>query len=326
MNNIQVRGLTHEQILTVLRSAGDTVKLEVEYSLEHPVFFKPKNTMSKCTEIALEKETGGFGFTIRGGSYGPDTEKCRPITVTAIRPGGPAHRLVFLNFTLLIWQFREGRLRVGDRIININGVDVYSATLGVAQNLIHEIDIVGRFMIEYDVSILETVRNATGPLMVEVDKSPGIDFGLSLVIKEKTDPITNTITRGVFIEHVAPASIADRCGALHERDEILSIDGIGLEFTTLEEATQLLKGHCSTVKLEIIPYSQMNKEDGGRKNRRRHKVHDANGNRKKFDPKRSDSCDFQPPYSARTAEQRAKSNERFIQDKHYPKKPVLTHR
>ena len=95
VNNIQVRGLTHEQILTVLRSAGDTVKLEVEYSLDHPVFFKPKNTMSKCTEIILEKETGGFGFTIRGGSYGPDTEKCRPITVTAIRPGGPAHRFEF---------------------------------------------------------------------------------------------------------------------------------------------------------------------------------------------------------------------------------------
>lgn len=219
-------------------------------------------------------------------------------------------------------NFREGRLRVGDRIININGVDVYSATLGVAQRLIQDIDILGRFVIEYDVSILETVRNATGPLMVEVDKSPGIDFGLSLVIKEKTDPITNTTTRGVFVEHVTPASISDRCGAIHEKDEILSIDGIGLEYTTLEEAMQLLKGQCSTVKLEIIPYSQMNKDDGNYKSRRRQKVQEISATKKKDDSKRSDSCDFHPAYGVRAVEQRAKSTERFSgQDKN--KKTVV---
>lgn len=49
-----------------------------------------------------------------------------------------------------------------------------------------------------------------------------------------------------------------RCGALHVGDEILSIDGIGLEYTTLAEAHQLLKGtNSGQIKLEIIPHSQM---------------------------------------------------------------------
>uniref|UniRef100_A0A7E4UN49 Glutamate receptor-interacting protein 1 n=1 Tax=Panagrellus redivivus TaxID=6233 RepID=A0A7E4UN49_PANRE len=299
VNDIQVKPLTHEQILTVLRSAGDVVKLEIEYSLNDPVFMKPKNTMSKCAEIILEKETGGFGFTIRGGSYGPDIEKCRPITVTAIRPGGPAHR--------------EGRLRVGDRIININGIDVFSATLGVAQKLIQDIDVCCRFMVEYDVSILETVRHATGPLMVEVDKNPGADFGLTLVIFEKTDNAKNITKRGVFVEAVEPASIADRCGAIHAGDEILSIDGISLEYTTLDEATQLLKGHCSTVKLEIVPYSQMNAEESARKSRRRFKgAANNNGLGKRNDSKRSESCDYHPSYGVRAFEPRARSTEKGI--------------
>lgn len=50
--------------------------------------------MNKCTDITLEKEGGSFGITLRGGAYGPDSTKSRPITVTCIRQGGPADRLV----------------------------------------------------------------------------------------------------------------------------------------------------------------------------------------------------------------------------------------
>lgn len=46
----------------------------------------------KTTDISIDKEGGSFGFTIRGGSWGPDITKSRPITITAIRTGGPADR------------------------------------------------------------------------------------------------------------------------------------------------------------------------------------------------------------------------------------------
>lgn len=51
-------------------------------------------------------------------------------------------------------MFREGRLRVGDRIISINGVDVYSATLSVAQKILQECATHAVLTVEYDVSIL----------------------------------------------------------------------------------------------------------------------------------------------------------------------------
>uniref|UniRef100_A0A914XXJ5 PDZ domain-containing protein n=1 Tax=Panagrolaimus superbus TaxID=310955 RepID=A0A914XXJ5_9BILA len=317
VNNISVASLTHEQILTVLRSAGDLVKLEVEYNLNDPVFNKAKNAMHRCAEIILEKETGGFGFTIRGiilnlsllkkllslsfegGSYGPDHRKSRAVTITAIRPGGPAHR--------------EGRMRVGDRIVTINGTDVSSATLASVQQIVSEIDLIARFVIEYDVSLFDTVKNATGPLSIEVEKIPGAEFGVSLAICEKADPITNLQKRGVFVDHVTLASVADRCGAIHPGDEILMIDGIGLEFTTLEEAMQLLKGYCTTVKLEIIPHSQMSKDEAGRKSRRRHHHHQVNGkvihSKGKENSKRSESCDYQPSYGMKGFEPRARSHE-----------------
>lgn len=62
------------------------------------------------------------------------------------------------------------------------------------------------------------------------------------------------------------------CGALHVGDELLAIDDVGLEYTTLAEAKQLLRGGGSSIgnspasnarnrspsiRLEIIPHSQM---------------------------------------------------------------------
>lgn len=59
--------------------------------------------MNKCTDITLEKEGGSFGFTLRGGAFGPDLAKSRPLTITSIRPGGPADRFVknFIQLQLL---------------------------------------------------------------------------------------------------------------------------------------------------------------------------------------------------------------------------------
>ncbi|KAK0399663.1 hypothetical protein QR680_003151 [Steinernema hermaphroditum] len=241
VNGIAVGELNHDQVLTVLRSAGDRVQLEIEYDLNDGCFSRPQNTMNKCTDITLEKEGGSFGLTLRGGAFGPDHTKSRPITVTNIRVGGPAHR--------------EGRLRIGDRIISINGIDVYSATLAVAQKLLQECRDRVTLTVEYDVSVLETVKKAKGPLLVEIDKNPGVDLGAVLAIR--TNESNLPAMQSIIVEDVIPATVADRCGAVHIGDEILAIDGIGLEYTTLAEAKMLLKGHANTVRLELIPYSQM---------------------------------------------------------------------
>jgi len=48
--------------------------------------------LCKRLEVLLVRDgAGAFGMTLRGGASG-DPGKCRPLTVTQIRPAGPADR------------------------------------------------------------------------------------------------------------------------------------------------------------------------------------------------------------------------------------------
>ncbi|KAI1707599.1 PDZ domain (Also known as DHR or GLGF) domain-containing protein [Ditylenchus destructor] len=282
VNGISLHTLSHTQIMAVLRNSGPTVTLEVEYDLNGPSFHRPPpaTTLQRCAEIVLEEdapetngqnstEQGLFGVTLRGGAYGPDPTKSRPLTVTAIRMGSSAHR--------------EGRLRIGDRILAISGLDVSNRTLATAQNLLRG-DIVQfpsqkgsprskvtHLTVEYDVSVLATLRKARGPLLLEVEKVPGVDFGLVLAIKK---PKMNTIRHGsgqtgkvapmqqkirsIFVQGIVRASVADRCGAIHVGDELLAVDGISLELTgSLAEVYQLLRSQCPILRLELLPSNQV---------------------------------------------------------------------
>lgn len=122
--------------------------LALEYALDDGKFGRAGGTRGKGAEVRIrrgeEERDGGFGFTIRGGSYGPDPAKNRPLTVTHIRPGGPADR--------------EGRLRVGDRILAIDGADVSSATLYSASQLVAQCATTLTLSIQYDVSVLGSLR------------------------------------------------------------------------------------------------------------------------------------------------------------------------
>ena len=54
----------------------------------------------RCKQHTIMLDTDGtsFGFVIRGGMY-PERRKCRPLTVTHIRPGGSADRWVGVHGT-----------------------------------------------------------------------------------------------------------------------------------------------------------------------------------------------------------------------------------
>jgi len=53
------------------------------------------SVLCKRLEVMLVRDAGGtFGMTLRGGAS-VDPGKCRPLTVTHIRPAGPADRLTF---------------------------------------------------------------------------------------------------------------------------------------------------------------------------------------------------------------------------------------
>lgn len=104
--------------------------------------------------------------------------------------------------------------------------------------------------IEYDVNIMESVKYATGPLLVEIERN---DEDLGIAVTNYSEFATDEImAAGIFVEKITPASTADRCGALNIGDQLLAINGASLDdwAGTSAEAQRLLKG---ATKLQILP-------------------------------------------------------------------------
>uniref|UniRef100_A0A8C1Q7L1 Glutamate receptor interacting protein 1 n=1 Tax=Cyprinus carpio TaxID=7962 RepID=A0A8C1Q7L1_CYPCA len=234
VNGINLTKFRHDEIISLLKNVGERVVLEVEYELP-PVSVQGSGVMFKSMEVTLHKEGNTFGFVIRGGAH-EDRNKSRPVTITTIRPGGPADR--------------EGTIKPGDRLLSIDGIRLHGASHAEAMSILKQCGQEATLLIEYDVSVMDSVATASGPLLVEVAKSMGSSLGLAL----STSMYCNK--QVIIIDKVKPASIADRCGALHAGDHILSVDGTSMEYCTLAEATQLLASASEHVKMEILPHHQ----------------------------------------------------------------------
>uniref|UniRef100_A0A673A4V3 Glutamate receptor interacting protein 2a n=1 Tax=Sphaeramia orbicularis TaxID=375764 RepID=A0A673A4V3_9TELE len=233
VNGINLSKLRHDEIISLLKNIGERVVLEVEYEL--PPFGRLnslKGLITKTIEVCLHKEGNSFGFVMRGGFH-EDWRRSRPLVITYIRPGGPADR--------------EGTLKAGDRLLSIDGMPLNREKHADALTMLMQSGQEALFLIEYDVS---AVQQASGPLLVEIVKGLSSSLGISL---------TTAIYRSkqvIIIDKIKPASVVERCGALHVGDILLSIDGTSTEHCSLMEATQLLASTSDIVKLEILPASQ----------------------------------------------------------------------
>uniref|UniRef100_A0A8C9V550 Glutamate receptor interacting protein 1 n=1 Tax=Scleropages formosus TaxID=113540 RepID=A0A8C9V550_SCLFO len=234
VNGINLTKFRHDEIISLLKNVGERVVLEVEYELP-PVSVQGSGVMFKTVEVTLHKEGNTFGFVIRGGAH-EDRNKSRPVVITTVRPGGPADR--------------EGTIKPGDRLLSIDGIRLHGTSHTEAMSILKQCGQEATLLIEYDVSVMDSIGTASGPLLVEVAKSLGSSLGIAL----STSMYCNK--QVIIIDKVKPASIADRCGALHAGDHILSVDGTSMEYCTLAEATQLLASACEHVKIEILPHHQ----------------------------------------------------------------------
>ncbi|XP_067906579.1 glutamate receptor-interacting protein 1 isoform X1 [Heterodontus francisci] len=234
VNGINLTKFRHDEIISLLKNVGERVVLEVEYELP-PLSVQGSGIILKTVEVTLHKEGNTFGFVIRGGTH-EDRNRTRPIVITYVRAGGPADR--------------EGTIKVGDRLLSVDGIRLHGTTHTEAMSILKQCGQEATLIIEYDVSVMDSVANASGPLMVEVAKTPGSSLGIVLT----TSLYCNK--QVIVIDKIKAASITDRCGALHVGDHILSIDGTSMEYCTLAEATQLLASTSEHVKLELLPYHQ----------------------------------------------------------------------
>ncbi|KAJ8333250.1 hypothetical protein SKAU_G00421460 [Synaphobranchus kaupii] len=234
VNGINLSKLRHEEIIGLLKNVGERVVLQVEYAL--PPADGAQGLIPKTVDIRLHKEGKSFGFVLRGGSH-EDWQRSRPLVVTYVRPGGPADR--------------EGTLKAGDRVLRVDGVPLHSASLADALTVLGQCGQEALFHIEYDVTVLDSVTSASGPLMVEISRPPGSVLGVGLTVA------THRAKQVIVIDKIKAASVVDRCGALRVGDHLLSIDGTSTEHCPLLEAVQLLASTCDRTQLEILPVHQV---------------------------------------------------------------------
>ncbi|CAL8325372.1 unnamed protein product [Merluccius merluccius] len=235
VNGINLCKLRHDEIISLLKNIGERVVLEVEYELPQTVQ-NTSGVVTKTIEVCLHKEGNSFGFVMRGGFH-EDWHRSRPLVVTYVRPGGPADR--------------EGTLKAGDRILSVDGLPLTREKHADAITTLMQSSQEAVFLIEYDVSVVEAVQQASGPLLVEIVKGhSNACLGISLATAMYRNKHVITIDK------IKGASVVERCGALHLGDILLSIDGTSTEHCSLLEATQLLASTADIVKLEMLPANQ----------------------------------------------------------------------
>ncbi|XP_073977011.1 glutamate receptor interacting protein isoform X1 [Rhodnius prolixus] len=190
--------------------------------------FTGDEVTTRVIGVALERDPEhGLGINLRP-SGGPQGQ----LIVTHVKPYGPADR--------------EGSIKVGDRLLAVDGQRLGGLNLAEAQRLLTACG-TGRLAcltIEYDISVMDRLRN-TGPLLVEIDRGNEItDLGLSLV-----DSPT-----GVIVSRVRTAGIAERCGAFLPGDQILAVNQFRVDRMSVIDVHHLLTAcDSSLLQIEVLP-------------------------------------------------------------------------
>ncbi|KAH0630191.1 hypothetical protein JD844_012905 [Phrynosoma platyrhinos] len=151
VNGINLTKLRHDEIISLLKNVGERVVLEVEYELPLAAPENSAGIIPKTIDVTLYKEGNSFGFVLRGGAH-EDWHKSRPLVLTYVRPGGPADR--------------EGSLKVGDRLLSVDGIPLHSVSHADALNILRQCNQEALFQIEYDVTIM-----ALNPMDLKEDSS-----------------------------------------------------------------------------------------------------------------------------------------------------------
>ncbi|XP_047020257.1 glutamate receptor-interacting protein 1 isoform X2 [Helicoverpa zea] len=269
VNGISTARLTNDEVLRLLDNVEERASLEVEYYMPNYASQNSLYITTKLAEVPVEKISGSLGITIRGGlpeNSAPSADlvlnsrslDAQPLVVTHVRPGGAA--------------YNTSRIKPGDRLLKVDHVSLTNKTLSEVHNILQNCPQVTSLTIEYDVSIMESVKLATGPLLIEIERPCNEDLGLFLTNQRCSDDVyssgSDTYQRvgtcnAIYIDSILPASISDRCGALHPGDQILAFDDHVIDgnnytaeevmcylenceggFTRLHVAPRHVVGHC----------------------------------------------------------------------------------
>ncbi|XP_076173598.1 scribble planar cell polarity protein isoform X3 [Ptiloglossa arizonensis] len=195
-------------------------------------------------DVVLVKE-GSLGFSIIGGtdhSCTPFGAKEPGIFISHVVPGGIAAK--------------SGKLRMGDRILKVNGTDVTKAT---HQEAVME-------LLRPGDQIMLTVQHDPLPenyQLVEIEyipvtelvitKEPGEKLGMHIkggLRGQKGNPLDHT-DEGVFISKINSGGAAKRDGRLKVGMRLLEVNGTSLLGATHQEAVNILRCSGNTITLVV---------------------------------------------------------------------------
>ncbi|XP_061709608.1 glutamate receptor-interacting protein 1 isoform X2 [Cydia pomonella] len=261
VNGISTARLTNEEVLRLLDNVEERASLEVEYYMPNYASQNSLYITTKLAEVPMEKINGSLGITIRGGlpenSGSADlvlnsrSLDAQPLVVTHVRPGGAA--------------YNTSRVKPGDRLLKVDHISLTNKTLSEVHQILQNCPQMTSLTIEYDVSIMESVKLATGPLLIEIERPCNEDLGLFLANHRYSDDVyssgSDTYQRvgscnAVYIDSILPASISDRCGALHPGDQILAFDDHvidGNNYTAEEVMCYLENCEHGVTRLHVAP-------------------------------------------------------------------------
>ncbi|KAG7213447.1 hypothetical protein KM043_002721 [Ampulex compressa] len=185
-------------------------------------------------DVVLVKE-GSLGFSIIGGtdhSCTPFGAKEPGIFISHVVPGGIAAK--------------SGKLRMGDRILKVNGTDVTKAT---HQEAVMELLRPGE-------QIVLTVQHDPLPDSYQelvIVKEPGEKLGMHIkggLRGQKGNPLDHT-DEGVFISKINSGGAAKRDGRLKVGMRLLEVNGTSLLGATHQEAVNILRCSGNTITLVV---------------------------------------------------------------------------
>ncbi|KAJ0180144.1 hypothetical protein K1T71_004735 [Dendrolimus kikuchii] len=262
VNGISTARLTNDEVLRLLDNVEERASLEVEYYMPNYASQNSLYITTKLAEVPVEKINGSLGVTIRGGlpeNSAPSADlvlnsrslDAQPLVVTHVRTGGAA--------------YNTSRIKPGDRLLKVDHISLTNKTLSEVHQILQNCPQVTSLTIEYDISIMESVKLATGPLLIEIERPCNEDLGLFLTNQRCTDDVyssgSDTYQRvgtynAIYIDSILPASISDRCGALHPGDQLLAFDDHvidGNNYTAEEVMCYLENCEGGFTRLHVAP-------------------------------------------------------------------------
>ncbi|XP_055602016.1 protein lap4-like isoform X3 [Uranotaenia lowii] len=203
-----------------------------------------KSTFTE-TEVILPKDQGSLGFSIIGGT----DHSCTPfgahepgIFISHIVPGGIAAV--------------SGKLRMGDRILKVNGTDVTGATHQEAVmellrpcdeiKLTVQHDPLPAGFQQYEIACLKTEE-------VRIVKQEGERLGMHIkggLNGQRGNPLDQA-DEGVFISKINSSGAAKRDGRLRVGMRILEVNGVSLLGATHQEAVNSLRASGNSLYLVV---------------------------------------------------------------------------